>query len=90
MRYQEKISKWIDDNGYRFITQDGSNEQIFVHISGFEKGIQRPTVGEVLSYEVASDVNKGLKAYKIKSNCPSSIADGDVDGIPCEDQWCGH
>ena len=24
------------------------------------------------------------------SNCPGTIADGDGDGIPCEDQWCGH
>jgi cold shock CspA family protein len=23
-------------------------------------------------------------------NCPGTIADGDGDGIPCEDQWCGH
>lgn len=22
-------------------------------------------------------------------NCPGSISDGDGDGIPCEDQWCG-
>lgn len=23
-------------------------------------------------------------------NCPGTISDGDGDGIPCEDQWCGH
>jgi cold shock CspA family protein len=23
-------------------------------------------------------------------NCPGTLADGDGDGIPCEDQWCGH
>jgi len=23
-------------------------------------------------------------------NCPGSLSDGDGDGIPCEDQWCGH
>jgi cold shock CspA family protein len=189
MRYQGKISKWIDDKGFGFITQDGNNEQVFVHISGFEKGQQRPNVGEVVSYEVANDVKKGLQAYKIKyvnrpatqsrssdkaykrknrvnlfkwicivalllispylykkisfpkwqetheqqglkasqpaqptqvvpisnsqsfqcagktrcgemssceeamfylNNCPGTIADGDGDGIPCEDQWCGH
>ena len=186
MRYQGKISKWIDDKGFGFITQDGSNEQVFVHISGFEKGQQRPNVGEVVSYEVANDIKKGLQAYKVKyvnrpetqssssekaykpkngvnlfkwicivalllispylykkasfpkwqetyeqqglkesqptqvvpisnnqsfqcagktrcnemsscdeakfylNNCPGTIADGDGDGIPCEDQWCGH
>ncbi|MGH8816207.1 MAG: excalibur calcium-binding domain-containing protein [Achromobacter pestifer] len=23
-------------------------------------------------------------------NCPGVLSDGDGDGIPCEDQWCGH
>jgi len=23
-------------------------------------------------------------------NCPGTITDGDHDGNPCEDQWCGH
>jgi cold shock CspA family protein len=23
-------------------------------------------------------------------NCPGTLSDGDGDGIPCEDQWCGH
>lgn len=24
------------------------------------------------------------------NNCPDSVTDGDGDGQPCEDQWCGH
>jgi hypothetical protein len=24
------------------------------------------------------------------NNCPNVRIDGDGDGIPCEDQWCGH
>lgn len=24
------------------------------------------------------------------NNCPNTKMDGDKDGIPCEDQWCGH
>lgn len=24
------------------------------------------------------------------NNCPGSVTDGDGDGRPCEDQWCGH
>jgi hypothetical protein len=23
-------------------------------------------------------------------HCPFAAMDGDGDGIPCEDQWCGH
>lgn len=24
------------------------------------------------------------------NHCPGSVTDGDSDGRPCEDQWCGH
>lgn len=24
------------------------------------------------------------------ANCPGTLTDGDGDGLPCEDQWCGH
>ena len=24
------------------------------------------------------------------NNCPGTIMDGDGDGLPCEEQWCGH
>ena len=27
--------------------------------------------------------------YYLK-HCPFATMDGDGDGIPCEDQWCGH
>ena len=27
--------------------------------------------------------------YFIK-HCPNTKMDGDRDGVPCEDQWCGH
>ena len=23
-------------------------------------------------------------------HCPNTKMDGDKDGVPCEDQWCGH
>lgn len=24
------------------------------------------------------------------THCPNTKMDGDKDGVPCEDQWCGH
>ncbi len=182
MRYQGKIIKWLDDKGYGFVAADGANEQVFVHISAFPKGQERPLVDEVVTFEIAKDQKKGLQAYNVTyvnrpivqirrgrtahknkksnlgiwifvailllgvylyktfykpalnqiyetasqaekatalndsksqsfkcegkahcnemtsceeatfylQNCPGTIADGDGDGIPCEDQWCGH
>lgn len=182
MRQQGKVIKWLDDKGYGFVNADGSSEQIFVHISAFPKGQERPNIGELITFEIAIDSKKGLQAYNVTyvnrsdtrvrhgqtsyknkksnlgtwifvaillmgvylyksvykpalnqvnetgsqaekaralqdekpqsykcegkthcnemtsceeakfylQNCAGTIADGDGDGIPCEEQWCGH
>ena len=177
MRYQGEITKWLDDKGYGFITSD-NGERVFAHISAFKQRGGRPVIGEIVTYEVASDARKGLQAYNILylnqstpathrhyatsrrrnnyslvsivlvllvayvlwskykhvdisnspqaltptqvfneaplqsfecsgktlcsqmtsceeavfylKNCAGSVTDGDNDGLPCEDQWCGH
>lgn len=30
------------------------------------------------------------EAIYFLNHCPNTKMDGDSDGIPCEDQWCGH
>ncbi|MDI1362449.1 cold shock domain-containing protein [Methylotenera sp.] len=65
MRQQGKIFKWVDSKGYGFISADGSAEQVFVHISAFPKGLTRPVIGEVVTFEVAKDASKGLQAYNV-------------------------
>ena len=174
MRQQGKVIKWLDDKGYGFVNADGSNEQIFVHISAFPKGQERPNIGEIITFEIAKDSKKGLQAYNVLyssrpakarnkykprntkkqknysifsllllsafgyfawiklnpiekeagffsrpdvpkteafqcaskthcsemisceeatyylNHCPGTVMDGDGDGQPCEDQWCGH
>lgn len=174
MRQQGKIIKWLDDKGYGFVNADGANEQIFVHISAFPKGQERPHIGELITFEIAKDSKKGLQAYNVLysnrptitankykprntkkqksysmfgllflfafgyfawtkfnpieketgllsdpiassaetfqcagkthcsemisceeatyylNHCPGTVMDGDGDGQPCEDQWCGY
>lgn len=37
-----------------------------------------------------SQMTSCAEATYFLSHCPSTEMDGDHDGIPCEDQWCGH
>ena len=37
-----------------------------------------------------SQMNSCAEAKFYLKNCPGTLSDGDHDGIPCEDQWCGH
>jgi hypothetical protein len=30
------------------------------------------------------------EAQFYQDNCSGTQMDGDGDGVPCEDQWCGH
>lgn len=37
-----------------------------------------------------TQMNSCEEAMFYLNNCPGSVTDGDNDGRPCEDQWCGH
>ncbi len=37
-----------------------------------------------------SQMSSCAEAVFYLQHCPASVTDGDGDGIPCEDQWCGH
>lgn len=37
-----------------------------------------------------SQMSSCAEATFYLQHCPGTLQDGDGDGIPCEDQWCGH
>ena len=37
-----------------------------------------------------SEMSSCAEAYFHQNQCGGTKMDGDGDGIPCEDQWCGH
>ena len=40
--------------------------------------------------QYCSQMRSCAEAKYFLSNCPGVKMDGDNDGIPCEEQWCGH
>lgn len=63
MRIQGKLIEWKDDKGYGFVVQNGGSERVFVHISDFAAKQKRPTINEIITYEIGSDP-KGRKQAK--------------------------
>jgi uncharacterized membrane protein YsdA (DUF1294 family)/cold shock CspA family protein len=55
MRYQGRITSWKDDQGFGFITKNGSSNQVFVHIHAFKNRRRRPTGNEIVTYELEID-----------------------------------
>ena len=60
MRYQGRITNWKDDQGFGFITTNGGNDQVFVHINAIANRKRRPAGNEIVTYDVTIDL-KGRK-----------------------------
>ena len=55
MRYQGRITTWQDDKGFGFITPNGGDARIFVHIKSFSNRQRRPAGNEIVTYELKVD-----------------------------------
>jgi uncharacterized membrane protein YsdA (DUF1294 family)/cold shock CspA family protein len=66
MRYAGKITTWKDDKGFGFITINGTQDKIFVHINAFSNRSRRPVEGDKLTFEVTQDKQRRPNATKVK------------------------
>lgn len=70
-------------------------------VSKFDQEASFTSVGEANSSPVeeqfqcagkthCSEMTSCQESKFYLNHCPGTVTDGDGDGIPCEDQWCGH
>ena len=66
MRFTGTLKTWNDERGFGFVVTATGGQEIFVHIKAFPSGTGRPTVGQVLTFEVdtGSDVKKKARAVQ--------------------------
>lgn len=57
-RVHGTLTKWNDERGFGFITLPQGGPELFVHISEFPRGRTRPTIGELISFEISSNGGK--------------------------------
>ena len=65
MRTHGTLTKWNDDRGFGFISPASGSGEIFVHISAFPRDGRRPTLDEVVSYEIETGGDGKARAVKI-------------------------
>lgn len=65
MSIEGTLAKWNDDRGFGFIAPRQGGPEVFVHISAFPKDGTRPTVGELLTFEIEVDGNGKKRARNL-------------------------
>ena len=66
MRTEGTLAKWNDERGFGFIRPTkGEDAEVFVHVSAFPRDAQRPSVGELLTFEIETDKRGKKKATNL-------------------------
>jgi cold shock CspA family protein len=65
IRHQGRITTWKDDKGFGFITPNGSDAQVFVHIKSFPERERRPVVDDLVTYHLGKDASGRTRAEKV-------------------------
>ena len=74
MRYQGKVINWKDDQGFGFVIPNGGGQKAFVHIKAFSDSVNRPTEGDLITYELATDERNRFFAKNIRFAGDSAVS----------------
>jgi uncharacterized membrane protein YsdA (DUF1294 family)/cold shock CspA family protein len=66
MRFTGIIKTWNDERGFGFIEATQGGQELFVHIKEFPSGTGRPSVGQMLTFEVETSPNGRKKALAVQ------------------------
>ena len=82
--------------GYQVYLKTAFNSSVSTAIDEGIEPIEAPSRNPVVSQfqcegkTRCSQMTSCEEAMFYLNHCPGSVTDGDGDGRPCEDQWCGH
>jgi cold shock CspA family protein len=65
MRQEGILIKWNDERGFGFIRPLSSAEEVFVHVSSFDRNGARPQLNDKLSFEIEAGSNGKKKAVRV-------------------------
>ena len=66
MRFTGTLKTWNDERGFGFLEPAQGGQEIFVHIKAFPSGTGRPSIGQLLTFEVETGSNGNKKARAVQ------------------------
>jgi uncharacterized membrane protein YsdA (DUF1294 family)/cold shock CspA family protein len=66
MRQAGRITEWNDAKGFGFVTPVDGGRRVFVHIKAFQAAGRRPMVGDLISYDTATDAQGRVNAAGVR------------------------
>ena len=60
-----RIADWKEDRGFGFIEPESGDDRVFFHISGLVRGTARPSVGDLISFEMATMPDGKTRAVNV-------------------------
>ena len=60
------LVRWIDDQGFGFIKPGNGTDDIFIHISALSGMSRKPTIGDVIHYQISFDAKGKTRAVNAK------------------------
>ncbi|MEH6708986.1 MAG: DUF1294 domain-containing protein [Alloalcanivorax venustensis] len=81
MKQKGILTKWNDERGFGFITPAGGEETVFVHISAFARGQDRPALNRSLTYRLARDDKQRPRAEDVRFAVSRRRASGQRRGV---------
>jgi uncharacterized membrane protein YsdA (DUF1294 family)/cold shock CspA family protein len=66
MRFTGSLKTWNDERGFGFIEPTQGGQELFVHIKDFPSGTGRPSVGQMMTFEVVTQPDGKKKARAIQ------------------------
>ncbi|WP_232231849.1 cold shock domain-containing protein [Coleofasciculus chthonoplastes] len=60
--YKGRLKTWKDERGFGFIKPNDGNKDVFLHISALKGTSRRPKVGDIILYELATDLEGKVRA----------------------------
>ena len=66
MHREGKITRWQDEKGFGFISENGDGNSVFVHIKGFSVRSRRPEIGDIVTYKISKGRDGKNRAENVR------------------------